>query len=62
MPARIARSPRATLRAGTALAFALAAAAAARAAGSGMPWEEPLQKVLEQYLTAFAAFVEKQNR
>src|SRR6201991_128117 len=24
--------------------------------------KEPLQKVLEQYLTAFAAFVEKQNR
>ena len=24
--------------------------------------KEPLQKVLEQYLAAFAAFVEKQNR
>ena len=34
-------------RAAGALALALFAAAQARAAGSGMPWEEPLQQVLE---------------
>ena len=30
-----------------AIALALAVAATAQAAGSGMPWEEPLQQVLE---------------
>ena len=34
-------------RIGVALGLALAVAASAQAAGSGMPWEEPLQKVLE---------------
>lgn len=33
--------------AATGLAFALAISIQARAAGSGMPWEEPLQQVLE---------------
>ena len=33
--------------AGTMIATALLAAASAQAAGSGMPWEEPLQQVLE---------------
>ena len=32
---------------GAALGLALAVATSAQAAGSGMPWEEPLQKVLE---------------
>ena len=38
---------RTIFRLGVALGFALAIAASAQAAGSGMPWEEPLQKVLE---------------
>jgi len=36
-----------TLLVGTVLALAFAVASGAHAAGSGMPWEEPLQKVLE---------------
>ena len=32
---------------GAALGLALTIASSAQAAGSGMPWEEPLQKVLE---------------
>src|SRR3546814_19116556 len=39
------RSP--LLIAATASLFGLAIATAAHAAGSGMPWEEPLQQVLE---------------
>jgi len=35
------------IRVGVALGIAFVATATARAAGSGMPWEEPLQKVLE---------------
>jgi type IV secretory pathway VirB2 component (pilin) len=35
------------IRVAVALGIAFIATAAARAAGSGMPWEEPLQKVLE---------------
>ena len=35
------------IRIAAAIGIALAAAASANAAGSGMPWEEPLQKVLE---------------
>ncbi|MES2443989.1 MAG: TrbC/VirB2 family protein [Pseudomonadota bacterium] len=38
------RSP---LLIGAALGLALAAAGSAHAAGSGMPWEQPLQQVLE---------------
>jgi type IV secretion system protein TrbC len=38
---------RAILLSGTALALGVAFAATAEAAGSGMPWEEPLQQVLE---------------
>ena len=38
---------RTTVRIGFAVGAALAVAASAQAAGSGMPWEEPLQKVLE---------------
>ncbi|RIV80342.1 TrbC/VirB2 family protein [Pelagerythrobacter aerophilus] len=38
---------RAPLIAGAALALSLAIATTAQAAGSGMPWEEPLQAVLE---------------
>jgi len=38
---------RAVLRICMAIGLALAIAASADAAGSGMPWEEPLQKVLE---------------
>jgi type IV secretion system protein VirB2 len=34
-------------RIGVAIGLALAIVASAQAAGSGMPWEEPLQKVLE---------------
>ncbi len=34
-------------RIGVAIGLALAIAVSAQAAGSGMPWEEPLQKVLE---------------
>ena len=41
-PIRCVRAARACLFAGT-----LVIASAAEAAGSGMPWEEPLQKVLE---------------
>ncbi len=36
-----------TFRIGVAIGLALAIAVSAQAAGSGMPWEEPLQKVLE---------------
>jgi type IV secretory pathway VirB2 component (pilin) len=35
------------VRASVGLGLALAIAATAQAAGSGMPWEEPLQQVLE---------------
>jgi len=35
------------LLSGAVVLIALAAAGAAQASGSGMPWEEPLQKVLE---------------
>ena len=38
---------RTLFRLGVAIGLALAIAASAQAAGSGMPWEEPLQKVLE---------------
>ena len=38
---------RTVFRIGLGLGLALAIAASAQAAGSGMPWEEPLQKVLE---------------
>ena len=38
---------RTVFRIGLGLGLALAIAARAQAAGSGMPWEEPLQKVLE---------------
>jgi type IV secretion system protein VirB2 len=43
---RLSSPFRPTAAAGAALLIALAAVQA-RAAGSGMPWEEPLQKVLE---------------
>ena len=36
-----------TLLIGAAIALTLAVATTAQAAGSGMPWEEPLQQVLE---------------
>ena len=38
---------RTVFRIGCAIGLGLAIAASAQAAGSGMPWEEPLQKVLE---------------
>lgn len=38
---------RTVVRIGVVIGLALAIAASANAAGSGMPWEEPLQKVLE---------------
>ena len=38
---------RSTFLVGAALGLALTIASNAQAAGSGMPWEEPLQKVLE---------------
>ena len=38
---------RTVFRVGVAIGLALAIAVSAQAAGSGMPWEEPLQKVLE---------------
>ena len=38
---------RTVFRIGLAIGLALAIAVSAQAAGSGMPWEEPLQKVLE---------------
>jgi type IV secretory pathway VirB2 component (pilin) len=38
---------RTVFRLGVAIGVALAIAVSAQAAGSGMPWEEPLQKVLE---------------
>jgi len=40
-------SRRATFLVGAALGPALSIATSVRAAGSGMPWEEPLQQVLE---------------
>ena len=45
----VARSPASTLRAAgvTLVAATLLASSKAQAAGSGMPWEEPLQKVLD---------------
>jgi type IV secretion system protein VirB2 len=39
--------PKPALLAGAALGLVLTVATAAHAAGSGMPWEEPLQQVLE---------------
>ena len=44
-----ARSPdrRSIFLTGAAIGLGLALAATAQAAGSGMPWEEPLQQVLE---------------
>lgn len=47
MRARRIPDRRTTFRIGVAIALALAIAVSAQAAGSGMPWEEPLQKVLE---------------
>jgi len=46
---RISRFPngRSPFLASAALGFALIASTQARAAGSGMPWEQPLQQVLE---------------
>ena len=41
------RDNQSAIRVAVAIGIALAAAASAQAAGSGMPWEEPLQKVLE---------------
>lgn len=46
MSARLAPKRR-SLRAAAGLAAVIALAAGAHAAGSGMPWEEPLQRVLE---------------
>jgi len=43
---KIPRRPT-TLAAGAALGFALMFAARAEAAGTGMPWEQPLQQVLD---------------
>ena len=45
----LARIPtrRSTLLIGAALGFGLTLAGHAQAAGSGMPWEQPLQQVLE---------------
>ena len=45
----LARTPRhrSPLLMGAALGLALAIAGSAHAAGSGMPWEQPLQQVLE---------------
>ncbi len=40
-------SRRATFLVGAALGLALTIATSVQAAGSGMPWEEPLQQVLE---------------
>jgi type IV secretion system protein VirB2 len=45
-PART-RDHRSNMMIGAVLGLALTLAAQALAAGSGMPWEEPLQKVLE---------------
>jgi type IV secretion system protein VirB2 len=49
MTMHLSRLPdrRSTFRAGAAFGFALVVATQARAAGSGMPWEQPLQQVLE---------------
>jgi type IV secretion system protein VirB2 len=46
---RLSRLPdrQTVFRASIAVGLALAIAATAQAAGSGMPWEEPLQQVLE---------------
>ncbi len=46
-PARPRRPRMRSVAAALVLAGALGLAAAAKAAGSGMPWEEPLQQVLE---------------
>jgi type IV secretion system protein VirB2 len=47
MRARLSSPARPPLLAATALAAVLIVSATAQAAGSGMPWEEPLQQVLE---------------
>jgi type IV secretory pathway VirB2 component (pilin) len=47
MRALIPLDRRTAFRIGFAIGLALAIAVSAHAAGSGMPWEEPLQKVLE---------------
>jgi type IV secretion system protein VirB2 len=47
MRALIPLDRRTVSRVGVAIGLALAIAVSAQAAGSGMPWEEPLQKVLE---------------
>ena len=41
------RQPNKVVTAATAAMLGIALAATAQAAGSGMPWEEPLQQVLE---------------
>src|SRR3546814_17891636 len=46
------------LIAAAAVVLGLAAAATAHAAGSGMPWEEPLQQVLESVQGPVAKIVE----
>ena len=46
-PTRKPQDGQSAIRIAAAFGIALAAAASANAAGSGMPWEEPLQKVLE---------------
>jgi len=47
IPAQDLFRRRSTFLVGAALGLALTIASTAQAAGSGMPWEEPLQKVLE---------------
>jgi type IV secretion system protein VirB2 len=49
MTMRLSRIPdrNSVLLAGAAIGLGFALAATAQAAGSGMPWEEPLQQVLE---------------
>src|SRR3546814_17231430 len=44
---RMRRSPHRHVLAGAAIGFALLVTTRVQAAGSGMPWEEPLQQVLE---------------
>src|SRR3546814_18999119 len=44
---RMRRSPHRHVLAGAAIGFALLVTTRVQAAGSGMPWEEPLQQVLD---------------
>src|SRR3546814_19426424 len=54
---RMRRSPHRHVLAGAAIGFALLVTTRVQAAGSGMPWEAPLQQVLESVQVPVAKIV-----